>query len=127
MAINKANLLHFGKHNSKLRTGNTGHPSESKSYAAERNFCLACLKISFVAKHFIVTFKCQLFKSQNCARPARQETTKRLEMKVLTANEMKSKRSKLLFTSLICLRKDTNPHLTTLLPVPMKFFLINLC
>lgn len=47
-------------------------------------------------------------------------------MKVLTANEMKSKPSKLPSTSLIGLQKDTNPDLTTLLPVPMKLFLINL-
>lgn len=126
MATNKANLLHFGKHNNKLRTGKTGHPSGSKSYAAERNFCLACLKFSFVAKHFIVTFKCQLFKSQKCASPATQETTNRLEMKVLTANEMKSKPSKLLLTSLISLQKDPNPDLTTFLPVPTILFLINL-
>lgn len=39
---------------------------------------------------------------------------------------MKSKSIKLLFTPPICLQKDTNPDLTTLLPVPMKLFLINL-
>lgn len=65
---------------------NWSSKSESKSCAAERNFCLACLKISFVVKHFIVTLKCQLFESQKCASPARQHTRNRLEMEVLTAN-----------------------------------------